>query len=103
MSEAQLFCWDADKQGVNVILQANPTQVELLNKGFREKKEKLNETIKNGFFLFLFLFLFLFFFFFFMISHYFLSFYRYFGKIWRSRTFQCTTKRIVNCTIRKIC
>lgn len=47
MMEMQRFCWDANDKGVEISMQANPTQAELMNQGFREKKDDLKEKTKQ--------------------------------------------------------
>jgi len=47
-SSMQTFCWDAgERGGADVTLQANPTQAELMNKTFSEKKEELKNQTKQ--------------------------------------------------------
>jgi pre-mRNA-processing factor SLU7 len=48
MMEMQRFCWDANDKGVEISMQANPTQAELMNQGFREKKVDLKEKTKQS-------------------------------------------------------
>jgi len=48
MMDMQSFCWDANDKGVEISMQANPTQAELMNQGFREKKEDLKEKTKQS-------------------------------------------------------
>ena len=47
LASTQLFAWDAADRGADIHPQANPSQAELAQKQFRERKEKLKSSKKG--------------------------------------------------------
>jgi len=47
-TSAQLFAWDASGEGVDLHMQANPSQAELLKKQFKEKTAKAQFSKKKS-------------------------------------------------------
>jgi len=47
LASTQLFAWDAASRGSDIHPQANPSQAELAQKQFRERKEKLKSSRKG--------------------------------------------------------
>lgn len=43
-----VFAWEAYERGAEVILQADPTKLELLHKSFKVKKEDFKEKQRDG-------------------------------------------------------
>lgn len=48
MQRLQLFAWQSAARGNDVHVNANPTQGEILHRQFKEKKEKLKDTMKSS-------------------------------------------------------
>jgi pre-mRNA-processing factor SLU7 len=48
VSEMTVFAWEAQDRGIDVHLQANPTQAELMHKEYKHKKAEVKDTVRDA-------------------------------------------------------